>query len=544
MVIGPDQFTDRQREVYSSRDRLVLVTGGPGTGKTAVALWSARRALEIEPAGSSRRALFLTFSRAAVGELLQRAPGVLSGELGQRVEISTFHGFAVSLLNAFGRYAGRGTEEVQIITEAEEALSIAGPGALRYREILPTARALLDQLGWLRAEYTDRYAIVVADELQDATSDMHELLDSLTSRTRLLCLADLDQMIYEGLPDSDVSARRLEEFRARRPREIELEPQSHRDPTDLVPRIARALLARDFADPAWAEGLTSGRLLVRRDAVPLHDVVVDALKGQLAKAAGPVGIFVSQRKMVQELADRLRNEGIEHEIAGLGTASGQAQLAVAAMAQFAVDEGDWTAVRQQLAVFYAASTRASNPPALAFDLAGDGRLPVGLERHLNNLADALTAARGHPTNEFFALIRGFWATAFAGEYGIRLWELGVDDLQGQLLTWFGLDLDAAAATSIVRVARQRHTALAVDELPAARTSVRLMTTHQAKGRELGAVIVVHDPRDYRHESPTTRGWATATRLQYVAVSRARHNVVIVLPPDPNALYAPLARLAR
>lgn len=67
-----------------------------------------------------------------------------------------------------------------------------------------------------------------------------------------------------------------------------------------------------------------------------------------------------------------------------------------------------------------------------------------------------------------------------------------------------------------------------------------MTTHQAKGRELDAVIVVHDPRDYRHESPASRGWATATRLQYVAVSRARHNVVLILHPDPNALFAPLA----
>ena len=77
----PGDLTESQKPAYGAREPRVLIMGGPGTGKTAVALLMARRILEQEPQGSVRRVLFLTFSRSATAELLRRAPDVLEKQL-------------------------------------------------------------------------------------------------------------------------------------------------------------------------------------------------------------------------------------------------------------------------------------------------------------------------------------------------------------------------------------------------------------------------------------------------------------------------------
>ena len=103
-----DDLDCRQREVVDAvlhSDDKVLVLGGPGTGKTATALWTARMYLETSKANPAQRVLFLTFSRSAVSQIMTRSPGVLAG-YADRIEVMTFHGLAYRLLRGFGRYAG------------------------------------------------------------------------------------------------------------------------------------------------------------------------------------------------------------------------------------------------------------------------------------------------------------------------------------------------------------------------------------------------------------------------------------------------------
>src|SRR2546426_12092079 len=100
-----DDLTRRQRDVLDAREPVVLVLGGPGSGKTTTALWTARVALD--ELGGDARVIFLTFSRTAVAQIAKSAPGVLEACRG-RIEISTFHGLAWRIVRAFGRYGGQG----------------------------------------------------------------------------------------------------------------------------------------------------------------------------------------------------------------------------------------------------------------------------------------------------------------------------------------------------------------------------------------------------------------------------------------------------
>ena len=68
-----------------------------------------------------------------------------------------------------------------------------------------------------------------------------------------------------------------------------------------------------------------------------------------------------------------------------------------------------------------------------------------------------------------------------------------------------------------------------------------MNFHQTKGREADTVIHVFRSDDYFGRE--TEPFDTASRLLYVAISRARQRVVVVLPPDPHPLVKPLMTLA-
>ncbi len=530
MTDGPAEGA-QERVVASTADRL-LVVGGPGTGKTRTALLLARRILETEHPGRARRVLFLTFSRAAVSELLDRAPTLLPAALGSRVEVSTFHGFACSILDSFGRYAGHGTEPVTIASEAEQKLRVEADGALTYDQIIPAAVRVLEDARWVRERIAGRYAAVICDEYQDTGRDQEKLLQLLAEGRRLVCLADDDQMIYDFLPD--VGPRRLADFRATGPGEIVLEPASHRDPSGLMPALAAALRSRRTTDPVVAQALAEERLVVTRSADVWADAV-EAVKRLRRARHMSVGVFVSKREFVEELARKLANAGVRHEIAGLDAAAGEAQAAVAAMAAFAVGITGFEEVRKRLAIFLVAAQPKHSPPALAITLlSAPTALPGPVRRHLEELEAALGLAADQPVAELFALAAQ--ALSIFG-WGHTLWRLGVRDLYGQSLGVVRRLLDADSAGVISTVAAARRAESLTSDLGLRRTPVRIMTMHQAKGREMDAVLIVHHPDDYLPDA------AKHARVLFVAVSRARRVVRIQVPPTPNALYGAIADLS-
>ena len=76
--------------------------------------------------------------------------------------------------------------------------------------------------------------------------------------------------------------------------------------------------------------------------------------------------------------------------------------------------------------------------------------------------------------------------------------------------------------------------------PRPRTPVQVMNLHQTKGREVDAVIIAFRSSDYhRRESEP---FPDASRLLYVALTRARKQITLILPTDPHPLVAPFAGL--
>jgi DNA helicase-2/ATP-dependent DNA helicase PcrA len=539
--LTPAELTESQRPAYEATEHRVLILGGPGTGKTAIALLMARRILDEEPPGSVRRVLFLTFSRSAATELLQRAPDVLAGDVGGRIDIATFHAFSMGVVNSFRRFAGGPSEPLTILTREEEKLGLATPGAVTFDAIVPSALELLRAAPWLASAYRDRYKAIICDEYQDTSQESADLVEMLALNAQLVCLADADQVIFDWTDDT--ISRRIGEYRASGAREYDLGYDSRRDPSNVIPRAAAAIRRRAFGDEAIAEACRVGRIRVLQFAVDDEpfDVLVCEVREALAAGARELGVFLATNRSVNDFAERLRSEEIEHEIIGLSGAAGEAQLAIATCARFVTGGVGWPEFLVALGVFVAACYRGS-PPPLAVGLAREPEvLDPGLMALLDREREVLLELAGRPLEHFLDRVASLWERLFAGRPR-GLWALGARDLRGQVLAILGRPLTPSLAATVTSLAKARRGLALVDDIPTIRAAVRIMNVYQVKGREMDEAFLVHLPGDADQWNP--EGMLRLARVHYVSLSRARSRATIILPATPKSFFVPYAGLCR
>ena len=209
-----DGLTPAQRDAVAARDRALLVVAGPGSGKTHTVVRRIAhmvRARQIRPG----EILVLAFNRSAAAELRGRLERTL-GARGRYVDVRTFHSLALRItgLDPSDIAAGdtsalldRAMAEASEVLRPPEGASPATAEAIRRRA-----------LGGVRH--------VLVDEYQDLDGHQYELLTALValdrasqSRTErsIYVVGDDDQAVY-GFRNASVEfLRRFEaEFGARR----------------------------------------------------------------------------------------------------------------------------------------------------------------------------------------------------------------------------------------------------------------------------------------------------------------------------------------
>lgn len=538
------QPTPIQQEVIDAYDPVLLVLGGAGTGKTSTAAAAVRaclerRDLEAEGGLASGRsqALFLSFSRAAVAQILDRTTGIL-GTYQDRVKITTYHAFAWSLIERFGSAAG--LPEPVLAAEAEMKL-FRPAGAIRYKEMVPLALRLC-QVPAIAKHLQSRWSLIVCDEFQDTDDGQFRLLTAIRGDTRLLLLGDPNQCIYASLPDAvGVGPERLDAALALPgARQITLPEASHRDPTGVLPAAAAAIRVRDFSHDAVTTAVSSGRLQVYAGLDLSHEAATVAAAVRDLRAEGhTVGVFSHHVDSTTALSDQLQHSGVDHEIIGLPESVTTALDAQHAMVAFAGGTADWDRVRSQLAISVASNERGSRPPELALMILGTRPLPATLARRLDQLrlelsGSSLTAAAdlASQAHQVLGLIRGErqWRRAAR-----LLHPLVARSARHTART------DSALALLSRAVSRKRASLLTY-EADADPVPVQLMGLYQTKGREADATIVVLRSNDfYGKEKPP---FPIGSRLLYVVLTRARHKTLLLLFGDGlPPLVAPLANLA-
>ena len=532
----------RQREVVDavirSNDK-VLVLGRPGTGKTTTALWAARTYLESSDEKSAPRVLFLTFSRTAVSQIMNRSPGVLS-DFADRIEILTFHGLAYRLLKVFGRYAGYGAVAPSIQSETRYKLLGRDRSKLRYKDLIPGSLAILEASRRIRQLLTSRWGLVICDEAQDSSTEQWQILRILSSR-KLLLLGDPHQMIYTFI--KGVSQERFRQLQNWADRKIDLDPRSHRDPSGAIPALAEAVRQRRFDDDAVLSTLKSGRLEIHFD-VPDDDrlsLLNKAINDARNRKQRDVGIFAHSNASVAELAEELSEAGIDHVIVGIPEAHAEALGSMATQCLFALGMATDKEVRESFALFLTATTRRREAPKLARALIGETDLPDLVEESIRQIEHGLVAAADGTLKDLVTKAMQSWEI-LSIRAAFRPWQRAASHFRRLAWPSRHSDVSEDPVRQLAEIVERNRIGALIDLNHSERGRVKLMNYHQTKGREADTVIHVFGPDDYFGSE--VEPFVKTSRLLNVAISRARHRVIVVLPPTPHPLVEPFTRLRR
>jgi DNA helicase-2/ATP-dependent DNA helicase PcrA len=527
-----EDLLEQQLKVVEATERVVLVLGSAGSGKTTTALWAAREHVDRGGCGP-QRTLFVTFSRTAVGQIARRARGVLAG-LGSYVEIHTFHSLSYRLLRAFGQFDGYGATIPAV--ESEAKLLGRDGTRLSYDDLIPAALKLLESRR-VRELIAARWGLVVCDEFQDTTADQWNLLQKLAHDSRLLLFADSNQMIYTWI--KTVSPQRIDEARLRADREITLEEASHRDPSGVIPAMAAAIRQRNFTHEAISAALDTDRLRVL--SCPGCDVP-DLAKAEIASArrlgCRSIGVFETTNIAVAELSAELIDIGVNHTLIGIPEAQGEGLVAQAMLYAFGLGTRSFDDARLQLGIFLTAVTRRNEAPRLAIQLRDNSVSSRSLQTLLEELEGALSNTAD--PDDLLHIVASAWE-GLGITSGVSAWQRASRSftaLVRRILTSPHSSPDELA-NEIINAANELQTEALVTMDAPHTGAVQLMNFHQTKGREADAVILVYREGGWVTSYSDQEPFEEASRVLYVALTRARNRVTVLLPPEPHELVAPL-----
>ena len=238
-----------------------LVIGGPGSGKTTLALLKSKSILDTLTPGQS--ILFLSFSRAAVQQILKRCREILTKEEMKRINVRTYHSFCWDILHCHGRLLGG--RPLKMMSPSEEGARRtrfdgdwgAEGGRLKDEDgivcfdlFAAATSELFEGSTHLRSWMGRLFPLVILDEFQDSDDDQWRFVQQLSAETQTLILADTEQRIFEGTFRPGVRADRLEILKdAVDLLEVDLQDDNYRSAESDILAIADCVLSGKGPQP-------------------------------------------------------------------------------------------------------------------------------------------------------------------------------------------------------------------------------------------------------------------------------------------------------
>lgn len=548
----------------------VLVTGGPGCGKTFIALYKALTRIE---AGLERgeRVLFLSFSRAAVARILEEARKQLSADARALLDIQTFHSFFWQLVRGHGYLLGAPHSVKIMLPHDERALrngaSNEDPawasrlkhlflenGLLAFDQFAPQALSLLQGSAAVCKLVAARYPLIIVDEAQDTGADQWACIAALSRITQLVCLADPDQQIYDFR--KDVSPHRLNEIMSElKPERVDLGPQNNRSPGVEIVTFGNDVLTNSPRGGRY-KGVSQITLPPKaahrdksiRQAVGILSNLVEKRTGEPPKS---IGFLTRTNRGVVTIAKALQGSGGQREIGHrllideaevlLGTRLGALLLEPVNDMWASLSTGLGLLAdlcRAKSNIHKANQLERNASDARSGKVNGRARAPAALKKILEDFQSS--GHTGHPRHDWSAM-RAKLAESNAAEL-VMVSELTAHFLsfsRGRRVadaladTWLRLGT-YARATQVIEAAVIEDQIIGSDGRLG---GLNVMTMHKSKGKEFDGVIILHlgniSPLS-SDEAPHTK----SRKLLRVAITRARHEVLLLTDASsPSPLLA-------
>jgi DNA helicase II / ATP-dependent DNA helicase PcrA len=274
------ELTKGQLEVMDA-DGHLLVTGGPGSGKTTVSILKAAQIAEggLRP---GQRILFLSFARATVSRVVQAIEYEQRIPPAQKrlIDAETYHSFFWRILKTHGYLIGLPrrlivlsppgeaialsevrsgfparhlTDEQKVAKKAAEAAErirlATAEGRVCFDFFAPYVGDILHGSERIRRLVAAMYPVIILDEFQDTNAEQWRVVQALGTCCQLIALADPEQRIYDWI---GADPARLDHFReAFVPTEVDLSTDNHRSTGTEIAMFGSDLLTGKFRQDAY-----------------------------------------------------------------------------------------------------------------------------------------------------------------------------------------------------------------------------------------------------------------------------------------------------
>lgn len=202
---------DTKRQAILSSKKNLLIMGGPGSGKTTIALFKAKQIVESGILKDSQKVLFLSFARATISRIEEQAGNLIFPHTKGQIEINTYHGFIWNIIRHHGYLLT--DQPIKLLPPHEAPKYLLGieknnvkdklnnlfyeNGLIHFDLFAQICTQLLTQSCAIRRLVSRMYPIIILDEFQDTNQDEWTLIKLLGESSRLIVLADPNQRIYD-----------------------------------------------------------------------------------------------------------------------------------------------------------------------------------------------------------------------------------------------------------------------------------------------------------------------------------------------------------
>ena len=570
------------RDSVLACDGHILVVGGPGSGKTTVALRKAVRRIKqgMKPGQS---ALFLSFSRAAVARILDAAKLEATKKERELLSIQTFHSFFWSIMKAHAYLLGAPAKLSILLPQDEKAFSggigdedegwdewlvererlFREEGRIAFDLFAPYATELLATSSHLLMSIARRHPIVIVDEAQDTGQFAWQCIQMLASHTQVLCLADLEQQIFDYLPG--VGPERVIAIReALHPHEIDLGTQNHRSPDSEILAFGNDILTGKVRGAPY-KGVSA--LAYRPEKPPpnwnhllRHALfrLFKAIRAHTGSFPETVAILVSNNRSALKMSNALNALGtnvgkpVRHKLLFDEAES----LLSARLAAFLLEPKDLARLEDDVATsmeMIAAARRATGQARTevaklqeqSIKIRNGKALNVNIAKALRSLITELSLSQftGDPAEDWLTIKHALRATEQD--------ELARVANQLDYLVAFrrGHRISAGLAAEWLRDGAYTNARVALDQALAqeqildgveAPTGLQVMNFHKAKGKQFDGVIIVREARRTKTGVDSSFVWRgddvpypKSRRVLRVGITRARSHTLLLDPLWPT-----------
>jgi DNA helicase-2/ATP-dependent DNA helicase PcrA len=569
------------RESIMACECHALVIGGPGSGKTTLALRKAvKRIRDGMLPGQS--ALFLSFSRAAVARILDAAKLESTKAEQTQLSIQTFHSFFWNILKAHAYLLGAPHKLSILLPQDEKALSgglgdgddgwddwviererlFREEGRIAFDLFAPNAKELLNRSSHILASIARRHPIIIVDEAQDTGQYAWQCIQMLALHAQVLCLADLEQQIFDYLPG--VGPERVIAIReALKPHEVDLGTQNHRSPDSEILAFGNDILTGKPRGAPY-KGVSTLPYRPEKPSPNWNHVLrralfelCKAIRAQGDKKIETIAILVTNNRSALKMSNALNALGtnvgkpVRHKL----LFDEAEALLSARFAAFLLEPKDLAQLENDVATsteLIAAARRATGQGRKevaklleqANKIRGGKVLNINIANALRGVISELATSdfSGDPAEDWLAVKHALRAT--------NQDELTRVAAQLDFLVAFrrGHRISAALSTEWLRDGAYTHARTALDQALAQEqildgveppTGLQVMNFHKAKGKQFDGVVIVREARRTGSAIESSFVWRgdaapfpKSRRVLRVGITRARIHTLILDPQWP------------